>query len=225
MGITSVNFGIETFHRDTGRMIGKGGDPALLKDTLFKLKAAWGDDTYVSGNFIVGLPGEPIESIRDTFEWLYREDCPLDSINVNRFVPSNHYPAIQQGEHTDDQMRAWGFIRSARGWQFQNINRIEEKPEKFNIKLGDANDPNKRYQWQSDIMDRNLARSLVNEFYRDHRCERKYSLAMFQNYNRIKNIGYTHGEIKHLYQNDITLVESCLDKREALMRAYLAKVL
>ena len=79
-GMRSVFFGIETFNREAGKSIGKGMDPQKLRDGLYEAKSRPGwDKIMTTSGFIIGLPHETEESLQETFEWLQRDDCPLDS--------------------------------------------------------------------------------------------------------------------------------------------------
>ncbi len=81
-GMRSVFFGIETLNHQAGKAIGKGMDPEKIKDGLFQAKATpgWNEIVTTSG-FIIGLPYETEDSIHETYQWLLREDCPLDSFS------------------------------------------------------------------------------------------------------------------------------------------------
>jgi radical SAM superfamily enzyme YgiQ (UPF0313 family) len=81
-GMRSVFFGIETLNHQAGKAIGKGMDPERIKDGLHAAKASpgWNEIVTTSG-FIIGLPYETEESIHETYEWLLRDDCPLDSFS------------------------------------------------------------------------------------------------------------------------------------------------
>jgi hypothetical protein len=68
------SFGIETMHDRAGSKVGKGLGRARIISTLENLKKVWGDDVLVAGMFIMGLPGEPVESMMNTAEWLKTTD-------------------------------------------------------------------------------------------------------------------------------------------------------
>jgi hypothetical protein len=57
-----------------GSKVGKGLGRARIISTLENLKKVWGNDVLVAGMFIMGLPGEPVESMLDTAEWLKTTD-------------------------------------------------------------------------------------------------------------------------------------------------------
>jgi hypothetical protein len=84
-GMVSANFGIETMHRDAGLKVGKGlGWRA--DDMMRKVREGFNDEIIISCGFIVGLPGEPIESIEKTVEYLMSADCPVDSAILNALM-------------------------------------------------------------------------------------------------------------------------------------------
>ena len=221
MGMVVINCGIETFHREAGRHLGKGADPELLKDTLYSLKDSWKDDVYISGNFIVGLPLEPIESIRKTFDWLYRDDCPLSAVGVNRLIPRNYYPSISPSNISDEDMIKYGFTKMPEGWQYMNTNKIETDPTKYKIIMN----PTDKYDWTSPLINKKQVVELINEFHSDPRCKQKFAFTAYHGYNRMRNLGYSHQEVGSMYMTDPNIVVDGINKRAALKKEYLAKVL
>jgi|TARA_R110001583_G_scaffold14066_1_gene59349 radical SAM superfamily enzyme YgiQ (UPF0313 family) len=86
-GMRSVFFGIETLNHESGKAVGKGMDPERLKDGLYKAKEVPGwKDIVTSSGIITGLPFDTVETTQATFDWLLREDCPLDSYSVAPFT-------------------------------------------------------------------------------------------------------------------------------------------
>ena len=83
-GMRSVFFGIETLNHRSGKAVGKGMDPEKIKDGLYAAKASPGwKDIVTSSGFIIGLPYDTEDTIQATFEWLLRDDCPLDSFSCS----------------------------------------------------------------------------------------------------------------------------------------------
>lgn len=222
MGLTSANFGIETFNRDAGRAIGKGADPEKLKKCLYDLRDAWGDDVFTSANFLVGLPHEDQASLQRTFDWLHQPDVPLHGFSVNRLYLSQLYPAIDSGLHSDQQMRDWGFIKGKRGWQYNNVSKMEMDAEKYQMEYGE----DQFYKWKGEFFDVYEADRIVDEFYMDPRnSKQKFSLTMFLNYNRMINLGYTKDQILDMVQNDPDTVIEAINRRRKLKEEYLVKIL
>jgi hypothetical protein len=224
MGVVSVNCGIETFHREAGRHIGKGADPNLIKDTLYRLKELWKDDVYVSGNFIIGLPYETVESVRETFEWLYKDDCPLTTVGVNRLIPRTYYPTIQANSMSDDEMIKYGFIKvplPEEGWQYANASKLTLDPMKYKIEMH----PKHKYDWKSPWMNRDTVIDLVNEFHNNKKCRQKFGLTAYHAYNRMLNIGYKHENLKTMFLNDNSVVEESINRRDSMKKQFLKKIL
>ena len=86
-GMSSCFFGIETFHPEASRKIGKGWNGKSAKEFLPKLhKEIWNSDVNIWANFIVGLPGESKSDIETTVDW-----CLKNPIGFYRFVPLSLY--------------------------------------------------------------------------------------------------------------------------------------
>lgn len=70
IGIKTCLFGIETFSKQAGQIIGKGLTGGPLKEFLLELKENWDSkEITFHNNFIVGLPGDTIESQYETQQW------------------------------------------------------------------------------------------------------------------------------------------------------------
>jgi len=77
MGLNQTYMGIETFHPEAGKVIGKGMSSEKRKAALSICKEVWGDDVHIQAGFMVGLPYEPEESIMKTAEYLRDPECPV----------------------------------------------------------------------------------------------------------------------------------------------------
>jgi len=79
IGLRATQFGIETLHEPTGRIIGKGYSRAKQIEAVQYIRQKYGDRVSMHGTFIVGLPGETEDSCRDTFALLESQELPLHS--------------------------------------------------------------------------------------------------------------------------------------------------
>lgn len=79
IGLRATQFGIETLHEPTGRIIGKGYSRQRQIEAVQHIRAKYGDRVALHGTFIVGLPGETEDSCRQTFELLQSQQMPLHS--------------------------------------------------------------------------------------------------------------------------------------------------
>lgn len=85
IGLREVQFGVESFNPKSAAAVGKGMGADKKKETLYKLKELWKDDVHIKCSFIIGLPYETTASLKESFEWLSRDDCPIDMVGVNPF--------------------------------------------------------------------------------------------------------------------------------------------
>ena len=70
MGLRSVVFGIETFHRSASKVVGKGANPERIKSMLLDLYYKhWNQEVSITCSMIIGLPGESEEHVRKSFNW------------------------------------------------------------------------------------------------------------------------------------------------------------
>jgi hypothetical protein len=76
-GLRSAAFGIETLNHASGKAIGKGLHPEKTKELLYDV---WKNEVATSSGFIIGLPYDTPETIRDWSSWLLESDCPVDQI-------------------------------------------------------------------------------------------------------------------------------------------------
>jgi radical SAM superfamily enzyme YgiQ (UPF0313 family) len=94
IGLRSTFFGIETLNRDSGSIIGKGGNIKKQIDAVKLIRNKYQDNLRMHGNFIIGLPRESMLSCTDTFYKLMNQELALHSwyfqalriTNPNRFA-------------------------------------------------------------------------------------------------------------------------------------------
>jgi len=78
-GLFSCHIGIETFHPEASRLIGKGWCGKEAKSFLPQLKSKW-HDIIIRATFILGIPPETIDDFNSTLEWLIdNKNCAIDS--------------------------------------------------------------------------------------------------------------------------------------------------
>lgn len=218
MGLTCVEFGIETMNKETGKYIGKLGDRDKIIKILTDLKSIWKDDVYTSSGFIVGLPYETEESIRKTMEWLYEENNPLTAIQFNKYY--HQTPNVLKLDNIDNNdLLNMGFFKTSNGWVYENFSKIFENPAKYGYKIISKN------KWQNIHMDDELALKIEKEFHSSTKCRKKKNMSVFHNYNRIKNIGYSHDEIKNLYYDDLDFIKEALSRSKKIKNQYLNRLL
>lgn len=90
-GLQSAYFGIETFNPTAAMAIGKGWSAKYAKTFLPELHKQW--KIPLGTNFIVGLPGEDISSLRETLDWCI--DNPIGSYQFVALTLYTEYKDVQ----------------------------------------------------------------------------------------------------------------------------------
>ena len=88
IGIRAMFLGIETLHREAGMAVGKGMHSHKQIKTVQDIRNTYGNDVQIHGNFIVGLPGEPLSSTDNTCNLYLTGELPL---HTARFTPLKIY--------------------------------------------------------------------------------------------------------------------------------------
>jgi|GEM_PF-1330342 len=221
IGLRSVEFGVETMNKKTGKFIGKLGDRDKIIKYLEDLKTQWKDDVYIAAGFIIGLPHEDENSIRETMNWLYQKDNPLSGIQMNRYW--YHIPPALNGTHMEaSKLKDAGFQLTPSGWVYENISKIFSDPSAYGY---DSTSMPTSQSWKNTYLTTEIAENLEQEFYQDSRARQKNSMSIFQYYNRMRNLGYDHRQIKNLYTDDLVFVKSAIIKKNRIKNNYLGNIL
>jgi radical SAM superfamily enzyme YgiQ (UPF0313 family) len=100
-GMRSAFFGIESFHPVASAAVGKGWNGKHAKDFLLKLREEWKDAITWHLSFIVGLPGEDRNSIKETQQWCIDNEMyswAFQPLTINR-NPNNIYKSQFEKEY------------------------------------------------------------------------------------------------------------------------------
>lgn len=182
MGMAQCYFGLETFHTQASKAIGKGMSAQRRKDTLKLCKDIWGDSVNIQSGFMVGLPHESSDSVKETTDYLIEKDCPIDIAWV--------FPLSIAGDHEltryvykselDRNYEKYGyyFPNSEKFWEWykdddtdidsfetaervsnENAARIKNKPYRGNFYKASLNHP--------ILSNRELTLSMTDEQYED----------------------------------------------------------
>lgn len=104
LGLKGTFFGVETFHPKAAKLIGKGLDPEITKDFLYKVKEEWGDDVLLQMGVIAGIPYEDMDSFERLISFIRSPNCPIEGFNINPLTVTNpkfdflHYKSTFQME-------------------------------------------------------------------------------------------------------------------------------
>ena len=91
IGLSSAFLGVETFNKQSGKVIGKAMDGDKMKEFLYDLKAThWGSNIKIIVALISGLPGETAQSHKETANWILdTKNNLIDRIRANPLVILN----------------------------------------------------------------------------------------------------------------------------------------
>ena len=139
IGLRGIYFGIETLNKRTGLIIGKGFDRDKQINTITKIRNRFDNKVLMHGSFILGLPEEPIDSMRHTFNQLMDESIPLHTFIFHglRLSKSESVP-----------------FNSELGKNFKDYGYTEIN--------NDANSTT--VNWRNEHLDHTMAIGLANEF-------------------------------------------------------------
>src|SRR6185503_3285777 len=148
---------------------------------------------------IVGLPGEPEESVWKTVEWLKEDDCPLDNAV---------FSALN--------------IRAASENPNAPSSRIQAAPDKFGYTVvgpppGTGISTDGPY-WKNQFMDKTRAQGIVDEIHKSHL--KAPPVADWAVYSRLRSLGYGHADIAQRRCTDSTFVEDVISRKDTMRTQY-----
>lgn len=171
-GCKGMFLGIETFNHDAAKLCGKGLHPEKIKDILSWIKDKYGDEIFILGSFILGLPGETEESLEDTLQYLKSQDV-IDKILFEVFYvrPSDTTAGEQKDYHTDNDK--------------YEIRNIQFQP----------------YYWEHGTLNYNQC-EVISQHWKDELTSSRYSghdraiesSTNFWSYPRMRSLGYDHND-------------------------------
>ena len=200
MGLRHSFMGIETLNPESAKIIGKGMNSDKLKKFLLELYFDhWKEEILLTCSFIIGLPGESIESVRSTFDWV--NNTPI----VSNFFSLN----LKEGGHYESEFDV----------NYEKYGYTKHKTIKTEDGFTQAIDA-----WTNEHMDSVEAEKLSVEFntirYVNPGLSRLNAYKMFA----MTNHGYTFEQLRNSPAKDFTPM-SVLRKKVKLFNIYKAMLL
>jgi radical SAM superfamily enzyme YgiQ (UPF0313 family) len=197
-GLKSVLFGIESLNPQIAKSVGKGYRAEEIPQFLGMLKERWKKKVLISGAFIVGLPGESVESIWNTLNWILEDGCPLDAFSVTPLHIKSFEPDLSD---------------------VLVYSKISKNPDTYSMRV-DTQD-----QWKSQNMNRAMADQIVEEFHKLPKYRKRNKVvSMMAFYSRMRNLGYSFEECYEINLENDFFVNS-EGRRLNLKKEYLEKIL
>ena len=144
-GVKSVAFGIETMYHEAGKKIGKGMHPDKTIEALHWIREQWGDDVLTQSNMIIGLPGEPVDSIYRTHELFMQPNFPLHSFHWGAYTmyPKVLFPTQVFTSQIEAKPDHFGYIQATDGnWKNEHMDRT--MAQNIEVELNDSEEARKR---------------------------------------------------------------------------------
>ena len=110
-GLTGAYHGIESFHPEASKLVGKAWSGKEGKEFLPKLyHDLWGKNVAMHCNFIIGLTGESKDSIKSTIKWFLKNDTNDECFEENipkkqrrRYeISKDELKEVRSEEHTSE---------------------------------------------------------------------------------------------------------------------------
>jgi hypothetical protein len=157
-GLRAAFFGIESLHPNAAKAVGKGGRREKLISTINTFKERYGNKVMLHGSFIVGLPEEPVDSMKETIQQLLNCDIKLDTWMVEPF-----YMNICKGTYESP---------------------IDKNPGKFGYRTDNqAIGPNEGIYWENDYTNFYECRDLSMTTLENHRASGQRRLTGRDSFN------------------------------------------
>lgn len=170
-GARGLYFGLESFNQVAALKAGKGTPPEKVKEFLLSVHEKYSQDCLLAGSFIVGLPGETIDSQNATSEWLLNHPV-LDFVNIG---PLGLMPYVAQFDKLNIDYADYS-----------------RNPEKYGFKKVDF----KTHYWEHDTFNYNTAYECAEKFKIDWNKLKRYQL--FKSiwfYPHFRTLGFSRDQI------------------------------
>ena len=120
-GLNTCHFGLESFHHESAKAIGKGLRKEKVKETLQLCKDTWGDSVLTNAGFITGLPYETPDTANVWCQELLDGEYSLDTWYLTTLAFMN------QGQNVDDYSYSSAFEKDPEkyGYTFDSENSRE----------------------------------------------------------------------------------------------------
>lgn len=143
-GLVAAFFGIESFHPEASKVVGKAWSGKHGKEFILELKnGVWKDRVNITLSLIIGLPPETFEDMQETQQWCVDNDIDRWSWHV---LGLSDNPSKYDKSEFDNNPAQYGFVVNGNDWRSEYTNR-EECTKWFEI-LRDKNKPPRQSSWR-----------------------------------------------------------------------------
>jgi radical SAM superfamily enzyme YgiQ (UPF0313 family) len=190
-GLVSANFGVETLNHAAGKSIGKGLHPDKTRELLHWLRdEVWGDQVLTYSGFIIGLPHETPDTVRQWADEVLDPDFPLDGFRFNG-------------------------LQIHRYAKRSNLSDFEQNYDKYGYRFPDPELP---LHWENDAFSLDSAMDMVVDIMDRADRSHRNRLGGFLPF-MYQNLGYRWDDIKKMSIGDARFSE-LLRRRNNLVDSY-----
>jgi len=100
IGLTKTWIGIDSFHPVASKVIGKGMQSEKKKELVYKIGEVW-KDVQIEAGYIVGLPGEGSDFVKEVIDWSLLPDNPLYQLHLNPLRINPPHPGLPNTSRSD----------------------------------------------------------------------------------------------------------------------------
>jgi radical SAM superfamily enzyme YgiQ (UPF0313 family) len=101
IGLVNTWIGVDSIHPVASKVIGKGMSAERKKDLIYRIGEEWQGTVNIKVGYIVGLPGEDSNFVRETVDWFLEETNPVNQLNLNPLRILPQLPALAHTSRSD----------------------------------------------------------------------------------------------------------------------------
>lgn len=201
-GCRSIQWGIETVTDNVGPLIGKVTRRHIIEDALQKCRDAWGDRVIMGSGFILGLPGETLQTCNDLVNWIGNQPW-LNAWEITPLFIGGYDPSK---EYTID------------------FSKIQRDPSKYGYTVTLEPDQRGIYveEWYNGDMSKTAMINIIEQAQNSTSWQKRI-MTSYLGYSRCRNLGFTFEELYVADKNNSKWINDHAVKYNELATKYLRK--
>lgn len=201
-GCRSIQWGIETITDRVGPLIGKVTRRQVIEEALQKCRDSWGDRVIMGSGFILGLPGETLDSCNTLVNWISEQPW-LNAWEITPLFIGGYDPSK---EYTID------------------FSKIQRDPKKYGYDVKLEPNQNGIYveEWQNGDMSKSAMINIIEQAQSDPAWQKRI-MTSYLGYSRCRNLGFTYDELFVADKHNKKWIQEHAERYNNLATQYLRK--
>jgi len=201
-GCRSIQWGIETINDTVGPLIGKVTRRNVIEDALQKCRDNWGDNVIMGSGFILGLPGETLDTCQELVNWISEQPW-LNAWEITPLFIGGYDP---NKEYTID------------------FSKIQRDPKKYGYDVKLEPDSRGIYveEWQNGDMTKNAMINIIEQAQSSPAWQKRI-MTSYLGYSRCRNLGFTYDELYVANKYNTKWIQDHAEKYNMIANEYLRK--